>query len=39
VEALFEDFDFTKALELTKTIGKEASEDLLLKPFAEEIQK
>lgn len=39
IEALFEEFDFEKAQKLSKEIGKEASQDLLLAPLAEELEK
>ena len=39
VEALFEEFDFDKAVNIAKEMGKEAANDILLKDFAEEIQK
>jgi hypothetical protein len=38
IEAVYEEFDFKKARELIKKIAVEAQDDLLLKPFAEEIQ-
>jgi len=38
VEALYERFDFTAALALAKDIGKAASDDLLLKGHAAELQ-
>ena len=38
VEALYESFDFDKAASLVKEIAKEAEDDLLLKPFAQDIQ-
>ncbi len=38
VETVYEQFDFTAALALAKELGKAASEDLLLKSHAAEIQ-
>jgi hypothetical protein len=38
VEALYESFDFPLALKLAKDLGRAASEDLLLKNHAQEIQ-
>jgi len=39
VEALFEDFDFDKALELADKMANEAENDLLLKPHCNEIRR
>jgi hypothetical protein len=38
LQTLYEQFDFQAALGLAKDLGKAANEDLLLKPFANEIQ-
>ena len=38
VETLYEKFDFTAALSLAKELGKVASEDLILKSHASDIQ-
>ena len=38
IDALYEDFDFKKAQELIKEISAVAEDDLLLKPFASQIQ-
>jgi hypothetical protein len=38
IETIYDQFDFASALSLTKELGKAASEDLLLKQFASEIQ-
>jgi len=38
VEALYENFDFEKAAKFVNSLAKEAEDDLLLKPFASEIQ-
>jgi hypothetical protein len=38
LQTLFEDFDFPAALKASKDLGKAASEDILLKGFANEVQ-
>ena len=38
IEALYDRFDFNEALSLAKQMGKAASEDLLLKNYAAELQ-
>jgi len=38
IEGLYEDFDFDASIKLAKEMGKAASEDILLKPYATEIQ-
>merc|ERR1719272_687376 len=37
-EALFEDFDFDKAIELVETLTKDAENDILLRPHAAELR-
>ena len=38
IEALYEKFGHAEAMKLAKEIGKQAAEDILLKPYAQEIQ-